>query len=102
MYWSILLVFTFVFSLLAPPVMPISEDEEKPVIVASQHDSSSLDRPIESDTEDAEPDDEEGEDDFIFGISSPDHLSLQTLTASNRCGPYQWPFFEVSSRPPRA
>ncbi len=102
MFWSVALTFTFIFSLLTPPVMPISEEEEKPMIVASQHDNSSFDRPIEDDEDDAEPDDEEGEDEFFFGLTEADGLPQQTLTRSHRYGPYQWPFLELSSRPPRA
>ena len=98
MKWSIGMVIIFVFSLLAPPVMPIAE----PIVVADAHETGGFDRPIEDPTESEDSEvDADGEVFFIATIS----LSENYEDAADRFHfplLYQNPDLWERMRPPRA
>ena len=103
MKWSFGLVFVFVFSLLAPPVMPIAEEEEKPMIVAANHAIGGFDRPIERDgeNEDTEPEDFEKGDNFFVSFMPTFVRNVKPPKAQLRDHLYDAPDLRRNFRPPR-
>ena len=80
--------------------MPIAEEEEKPMVVAQNHDNGGFDRPIESDDEDSESDDDG--DELWLGFVSQQNSRFSQVHAQDIPHSYKAPDLNRSLRPPRA